>query len=160
MNKIALLVKRIALVVTFVIFGGITISRLFVTVEFLPFYNSVSAAFFYRFFDFLCILSVPVVVLLTNCANRRLSYRREFIIFLIATFLLFFLFSFVFDFTQAKVDAYIVYNLANKGIEYDRYYLSQYPYQYGFVLLLRLFSVFKPYDLQAFIIFNFILYII
>ena len=158
MDKISLLFRKIALVVTFVIFGGILLSRLFVTAEFLPFYNSISAAFLYRFFDFLCIVAIPVVVVLSNYLNHRFSFTNHLLVFIVGSCLLFTLSSLIFDFTQAEADAHIVYELAKYGVDFNHDYLVQYPYQYGFILFLRLFSLFGSFDKQAYVFFNLLLY--
>lgn len=158
MDKVHLVFQKIALIITLLIFGTITISRLFVTVEFLPFYNSVSAAFLYRFFDALSIICTPIIVILANHVEK-LSLRKTFVGFCLLSIVIWVVSFYFFDFTQARADSYITYHLAKDGIDFDYNYLVQYPYQYGYILLIRFFTIFGDYTILAFEIFNLIAYL-
>ena len=151
-------IKKIGMVSTIAVFGLITLSHFFVTAETLPYENFLRTSHLYYFFDFLSFLLIPVFAFV--CQRIHLSKKKTILFLSFIIIAQYIVFSNLFKFSEYEDTLHII-NIAKNGITSDEAnYFARYPFQYGFVLIIRFFYYLfgETVYLSAFKIVAFLMY--
>lgn len=137
--------KNVVVLLSIFIIGLLTLSRILISVRYSIYESNLVYALFYQFFNIYTIIGVILAIFLLRKIRLKINYSQiiVFIIPIIFGLLSVSLFSYKMSF-----DSYYCYDLArflNDGnsitdaLEYNNHYLRLFPYQYGYICLIRLF---------------------
>ena len=142
--------KNIVVYLSIFIIGILALSRILFSVRYSIYQSNVNCASFYRFFNIYTIIGILFLIFVIMKIRIKIN-NPQIIVFIIP--IIIGLLSMSFFSYKMSFDSFNCYDLArflNEGnsitdaLEYNNHYLHLYPYQYGYICLIRLFlSLFK-----------------